>query len=232
MNIGDRMKRYERVSETHLMCRTPTIIRIDGKAFHTWTKKLQKPFDENLLLWMAHTTRFLVDNIQNAVFAYTQSDEISILLRDYDNHNTDQWFDANVQKMCSVSASLATAKFNDLVNSHGEPYDTMPLAFFDSRAFNVPENEVCNYFIWRQQDCIRNSISALATHVMGHKECQGVNCTDLQEKMESEHDIAWSDLPMYVKHGITYDKRSKDITFNVPEFTQLREFVEVHVRNV
>lgn len=232
MNLGDRMKQYESVSRSNLMRKTPTIIRIDGKAFHTWTKRLEKPFDENLLLWMAHTTKFLVDNIQNAVFAYTQSDEISIFLRDYDNYKTEQWFNANIQKMASVSASLATAKFNDLVNSQGEPYDTMPLAFFDSRVFSLPKDEVCNYFIWRQRDCIRNSILSLGNHVLGHKECQNKNTQQLKDIMEEQHNISWDDLPMHFKHGISYDKRSPDITFNVPEFTLLREFIEVHVNNV
>lgn len=228
MKLGDRMKTYEGVTKTCLMKRTPVIIRIDGKAFHTWTRSLSKPFDDNMVVWMANTTRYLVENIQNAVFGYCQSDEISILLRDYDNLTTDQWFNGNVQKITSVSASFATAKFNDYVNASGEPYDSMPLAFFDARVFNIPKEEVTNYFIWRQQDAIRNSIQALGRYTLGHKECQNKNGDQIKQMLkDTEYD--WDNLPMHYKYGAVFHKKNTEIQLQVPEFKELREYVDVHI---
>ncbi|MEM4260957.1 MAG: tRNA(His) guanylyltransferase Thg1 family protein, partial [Candidatus Woesearchaeota archaeon] len=152
-SIDDRMKRYENVNRYSLIRRTPVIIRLDGKAFHSFTKDLDKPFDEDLHNTFKQTVFYLVSQIQGAVFAYTQSDEISILLRDWDTLTTDAWFDYNIQKMASVSASIVTAKFNMLWHKSNK------IAFFDSRVFNLPKEEVCNYFIWRQQDATKNSIN-------------------------------------------------------------------------
>ena len=112
-DLGNRMKDYEQRTRIKLPRRTNTIIRMDGKAFHTYTKGLDRPFDENLMYDMNATTQFLCENIQGAKIGYVQSDEISILLTDFDKLTTDAWFDYNVQKMVSVSASLATGKFNE-----------------------------------------------------------------------------------------------------------------------
>ena len=113
-SLGDRMKRYENTSRYYLSPRNYTIIRVDGKAFHTYTKGLERPFDLKLISDMNETASFLCKNIQGAKFAFVQSDEISIVITDFENINTDAWFDGNVQKITSISASLATAKFNQL----------------------------------------------------------------------------------------------------------------------
>ena len=166
--IMGRMKDYyENRSKTSLTRRVPVIIRLDGKAFHTYTKHLDKPFDNGLIADMQTTAQFLCENIQGAKCAYVQSDEISILITDYDTLQTDAWFNYEINKMCSVSASLATAKFNQLrlerfilesntKLSSGECLDhlifySLPLAFFDSRVFNIPKEEVANYFLARQK---------------------------------------------------------------------------------
>ena len=155
-NLGDRMKIfYENITRIFLPRRTYTIIRIDGKAFHTYTKGLDRPFDDKFVNDMDETACYLCKNIQGAKFAFVQSDEISILLTDFDSLTTSAWFDGNIQKMVSVSASLATAKFNELRPNK--------IALFDSRVFTISSRvEVENYFIWRQQDTTRNSISSVA----------------------------------------------------------------------
>ena len=163
-NLEDRMKQYEAVSKNYLVRKTPVILRIDGKGFSKYTQAFKKPVDPLLASAMAETAKFLVKNIQGARIAYTQSDEISILLRDWDTPTTDAWFSYNVQKLASVSASMATAHFNYFIGQNVK--DAKP-AVFDCRAFNLPFSEVCNYFIWRQQDGTRNSISMHAHHMFG-----------------------------------------------------------------
>ncbi len=198
--IMSRMKEnYENRSRHYLLRRTPVIIRIDGKAFHTYTRHLTKPFDTGLINDMRQTTLYLCENIQGAKLGYTQSDEISILVTDYDNLKTDAWFDYNIQKMCSISASLATGIFNQLRNNQKS------LAFFDARAFNVPREEVANYFLARQKDAVKNSISMLAQSLYPHKELDKKNQSDMQEMcFQKGHN--WNDLDYSKKRGSTIIK--------------------------
>ena len=217
--IMQRMKaNYESRSRTFLTRRTPVIIRLDGKAFHTYTKGLDKPFDEGLIEDMAETARFLCSEIQAAKLAYVQSDEISILLTDYDKLGTDAWFDYNVQKIVSISASLATAKFNQLryIRSIklGEEVDNykawkqvsvQTMAFFDSRAFNIPKEEVSNYFLARQKDAVKNSVAMLAQSLYSHKELNKKNQSDMQE-MCFQKGQNWNDLHWSKKRGSTIVK--------------------------
>jgi tRNA(His) guanylyltransferase len=164
-SIGDRMKeRYENRNRFLLPRRTYTLIRVDGKAFHTWTKNMDKPFDKDLMGLMNEVAVAMCEEIQGARLAYVQSDEISILLTDFESPNTEAWFNGNLQKMVSISASIATAKFNDsaidaYINGGIQKFFKMDLALFDSRVFTIADPiEVENYFIWRQQDATRNSI--------------------------------------------------------------------------
>jgi tRNA(His) guanylyltransferase len=167
--LGDRMKEnYENRSKTYLTRRTPVIIRLDGKAFHTFTRKFKSPFSEKLSDAMIDTAKALCEEIAGARLAYIQSDEISLLLHDYNKFDTAAWFDYSVQKVVSVTASIATAHFNRLINV---PH----LAYFDSRAFNIPEEEVNNYFIWRQKDWERNSVAMLAQSLFSPKELHEKN---------------------------------------------------------
>ena len=229
-SLGDRMKKYEDVSRIKLMRRTPVIIRLDGKAFHTWTKGLDRPFDDTFISIMANTTKFVCDNIQGAVFAYCQSDEISILLRDYDSITTEAWFDNNLQKMVSVSASLATAQFNKLA---ADAFEDPNLAFFDSRMFTLPKDEVTNYFIWRQQDAVRNSIRAVATHYLGHKQCHGKSNSEVQDMlMQMDVPVNWNDTPIHKKRGLCYNSTSKKIDAYIPVFSEMRDYVEVHLNKL
>jgi tRNA(His) 5'-end guanylyltransferase len=209
--LGDRMKDfYEDRTRYKLARRTNTIIRIDGKAFHTYTKGLKRPFDEGLMEDMNKTTEYLCQNIQGAKFGYVQSDEISILITDYDDISTHAWFDGNLQKMASIAASLATAEFNRLrlirkmnttVATAGSILEQFKHAMFDARVFQIPyQEEVLNYFIWRQQDATRNSISSVAQSLYSAKELHGKKTSDMQE-MIFQKGINWNDYKPREKRG-------------------------------
>lgn len=266
-SLGDRMKGYENISRFYLTRRSPVIIRIDGKAFHTFTRGLKRPFDNILMSVMQETAKYLCKNISGCKLAYVQSDEISLLITDYDTIDTQAWFDNNLQKIVSVSASLATLAFNNFwsaaVDCEIEAANTVPFtsdensyimtildkrfkATFDSRAFIIPKDEVCNYFIWRQQDATRNSIQSLAQANFPHKELNGLNSSKLQDKLMLEKSINWNDLPVPCKRGVcVYYERKPLATDNgeikmeqfgwtidedIPIFTQNREYIERFVR--
>ena len=213
--IMQRMKEnYENRAKTFLIRRIPVIIRIDGKAFHTYTKGLHKPFDEGFIEDMIETTKFLCANIQGAKCGYTQSDEISILVTDYDDLQTQAWFDYSVQKICSVSASLTTGIYNQIyvsrkiydfmvrnADSNTLIMENMKIANFDSRCFNIPKEEVANYFYARQKDATKNSISMLAQSLFSHKELHGFSGNQMQEKMLLEKGVNWNDLSYNKKRG-------------------------------
>jgi tRNA(His) guanylyltransferase len=214
--IGDRMKKnYEDRARIFLPRRTYTIIRIDGKAFHTYTRGLKQPFDEGFIEDMDLTACYLCKNIQGAKFAFVQSDEISILLTDFDKIDTDAWFDGNIQKMASVAASMATSKFNQLrlmrkFLNHDEDLDNLAvasfisefkLAEFDARVFTIPcDYEVENYIIWRQKDATKNSISSVALSLYSHRELEGKN-GDQKQEMIFQKGINWNDYTPKLKRG-------------------------------
>jgi len=193
--LGDRMKgQYEDRTRFLLPRRTYTIIRLDGKAFHTYTRGLEKPFDKGLFEDIDAAIIAMLPELQGAVFAYTQSDEISVLLTDFVDIGTCAWFDGNLQKMCSVAASIMTAEFNQCrLERAFKITQTLPmdlkearmrkhLAFFDARVFTIPDRvEVMNYFIWRNQDCARNSVSMVAQSLYSHKELHGKSTSDKHE---------------------------------------------------
>lgn len=220
ITIGDRMKQYyEDAYRIKLPMRMPVIIRLDGRSFHTLTKGINKPYDDTFIQYMAFTGERLMKEVQNAVVAYIQSDEISLLLHNYKRLNTESWFDNNVQKMASVSAGIASSYFTYLLC--GE------LATFDARVFVLPEAEVCNYFIWRQQDATRNSIQGYAQSMFSQKQLEGKNCGELQNMMLIEHDFNWDNVDTHKKRGYCiYDNKTD---FEPPIFTENREYIENHL---
>lgn len=253
-DLGNRMKEnYENRSKTYLVRRTPVIIRLDGKAFHTFTKGLRKPFDDILIKTMQETAKYLCENIQGSKIAYTQSDEITLLLTDYEKLTTDAWFDYNVQKMCSISASKATLAFNMFFekNIDGEYdneydyesgkiyYSKLNKALFDARVFNIPKEEVCNCFIWRQQDATRNAIEMVGHANFSTKELHKVNCNQIQEKLWQEKGINFNDFEPYKKRGscivkktvnVDGTERSKwEIDYDVPIFSKERNYIEKYL---
>lgn len=218
-SLGDRMKRFESVSSNVVGFRTPVIIRLDGKAFHTYTKGFEKPWDVILQCAMSQTCKALMKDVQGCQIAYTQSDEISLLLTDYDSIQTQPWFDNKIQKIVSISASIATFAFNESMQIQGV---TDKRALFDSRVFSLPKEEVNNYFIWRQQDAVRNSISSLAQSLFSHKELQGLSANKMQNLMLSERDVNWNNIETQNKRGWCFSKELEPTEGTNPQ-TGLKE---------
>lgn len=226
--LGDRMKKYEYITRMHLVPRMPVILRIDGKAFHSFTKGFQRPFDDILIGAMQETTKYLCENIQGCVLGYTQSDEITLVLIDYMRLDSNSWFDYNIQKCCSIAASMATMAFNrafsnafwsywnknkDIITDkfakveENSYFDALERAkekgaMFDARAFNVPKEEVTNCILWRQNDATRNSIEMVGQAYFSHSELQGKSCNDIQDMLFQKHGINWNDFPTHYKRGI------------------------------
>lgn len=248
--LGNRMKGYEIAARSVLPNRMPVIVRVDGKAFHTYTRQCRRPFDDGLSRVMQLTAMELCKQLQGAQIAYVQSDEISVLLHSYKKFASEAWFDNQVQKMTSVAAGIASAYFS--VNSYliwGAGMEMHPdtdtiqyvrPAVFDARAFVLPESEVCNYFLWRQQDATRNSVQMLARSMYSHKECDNKNVNELRA-MCREKKVGWDELATYRKHGACIVKKqvsavmpltaesfirtSWDIDLDIPVFSQDREYI-------
>jgi len=229
MELAERMKKYERTTEEALVHRMPAILRVDGRAFHTFTKGFDKPFDKILMKCMEAAALALCEDISSAKIAYGQSDEISVLLVDYDNFNTMQWFDGNVAKICSIAASAATNAFNKCLDKFSNEFAAksflgsrdneedpdnemagflsgkMFKAMFDARVFSIPKEDVMNYFLWRRQDAVRNSVASVAQANFSAKTLHGVNIFGMK-KMLLEKGIDWDTMPCREKEGFYYIK--------------------------
>jgi len=226
MDLGDRMKTYEAVPKTKLIRRMPVIIRVDGKAFHTLTRGLDKPFDSGFENVMNEAAMRTASEFQNCVLAYLQSDEVSFLLIDYKNLQTEPWFGNDLQKIISISAATMSVYFNMCLQTEFNKKVTNEV--FDSRAFNLSKEEVCNYFIWRQQDATRNSIQGLAQKYFSHKQLQGKNTNKLQDMLMLEKGINWNNYHINLKRGrcITKIDRLWNLDNDIPIFTQQRDYIE------
>lgn len=229
--LGDRMKGYENVNRNYLTRRVPVIIRIDGKAFHTFTRGFKKPFDEILVKSMQETMKYLCENIQGCVLGYTQSDEITLVLIDYKRLDSCAWFDYNIQKMASIAASMTTMAFNkffkvaideyftsnklvtvltkadlDYNNELTRYYSVLDKAInkgamFDARCFNIPKDEVCNCVLWRQNDATRNSIEMVGHANFSQKQLHQKSCNEIQDMLMVQRGINWNDFPVNLKRG-------------------------------
>ena len=257
--LGNRMKFfYEDPFRYYLPRRTPMVIRIDLKSGHSFTRGFKRPFDDIFIKSIQETAKYLCENIEGVKLSYQQSDEISLLLTDYDNLNTEAWFARNIQKMASVSASMATLAFNrafeELVlkyfswNDYNNYEEALHKALnkgamFDARCFSIPKEEVCNYFLWRQNDCVRNSIQMVAQANFSHKQLQNKSCDELQEMLWQEKNINWNDFETVKKRGSCCTKTGKhtvidiqtgeqkdrlvwEIDKGIPIFTQDRNYIE------
>ena len=232
-SLGSRMKTYyEEVPKTKLMRRCPVIIRVDGRAFHTFTKGMKT---------MQDTTKYLCQNIQGCMLGYTQSDEISLLLIDYKDIKTAAWFDYEVQKVCSVAASMATMAFNKSFQENVENlyYNTKVLmtyeegrkwydlyeskfdkAMFDARCFNIPREDVVNYFFWRQQDASRNSVQMVGRAYFSHKEMEHKSNSEIQDMLMLQKGINWNDFPAEQKRGSCVIKSTGHELTKEPDFAK------------
>lgn len=195
--LGDRMKRYENVNRAYLPWRTYTLMRLDGRAFHTYLRGAVKPFDRHFASDMARMSLRLCEEIQGAKFAYTQSDEVSLLLTDFDTISSQPWFGGNINKMVSLSAALATGYMTKLRLMWGEG-----IPQFDCRVWTMSDPvEVANYFIWRQRDAVRNSIQAAGQKYFSPAQLRGKNSGQIQEMLWSKCQINWNDYPPEFKRG-------------------------------
>lgn len=244
-DLGKRMKTfYEQVPKTKLMRRCPVAVRIDGKSFHTFTKNFQKPFDEVLIKTMQDTMKYLCENIQGCAFGYTQSDEITLILIDYKKLTSSAWFDYEVQKICSIAASMATMAFNkyflknylDHIANYNDTYHpnfederdrekwrkmvsaytnaSEKGAMFDARCFNIPKEEVANLLYWRQWCASRNSVQMVGQANFSHKELQNKTCSDIQDVLMTQKGIDWNELPTHQKRGSRCIKTLESVSNN------------------
>ena len=250
--LSDRMKRYERVSDGALTLKTPVIIRIDGSHFHSFTRGLKKPFDDILMSCMQNTMKSLCEDIQGCILGYTQSDEISLVLIDYQTKDTAAWFDYRIQKCASIAASKATKYFNkyfcEAVEKYYENYmdswntsqddekyvqtlikarDTG--AEFDARVYNMPKEEVCNYLFWRQDDATRNSIQMVGHAYFSTKEMNKKSNDQIQEMLWSRHNINWNNFSIPKKRGTCCIKVETEMERNGEKFMRKKWMIDKEI---
>ena len=242
-DLANRMKEYEKRNQYYLQKRTPVAIRVDGRSFHTFTKGFKRPFDDILMKSMQETAKYMCENIQGAKFAYVQSDEITIILVDYDTLETDCWFNYRTDKLCSISASMATMAFNRIFVKNVDEWGRLTFpnwdeggtneevdvdflklndayqraigkgAMFDARCFNIPKEEVTNLIYWRQLDATRNSIQMVGQANFSHKELQNKTCNMIQDMLHEQKGINWNDYPTVCKRGTACIKNRKIIEY-------------------
>ena len=243
--LGTRMKTYEKAGHSCFIKQVPVIIRIDGKAFHTYTRGMKKPFDERISEAMWETTKYLCATMAGCKVGYTQSDEITLMFINDENTKSNPIYNNNKTKLESISASKATVRFNqvmlqflleDMVKNGATPQDISDTlimqkewAEFDSRAFAIPKHEAINNFIWRQQDAVKNSISMVAQANFSHKSLQGLNGIDMKKRLQHENNIEWDALPTWQQRGavIMKTKKTRTATYNGNTFTVMRNVWEV-----
>lgn len=236
-DLANRMKNYEKRNQYYLQKRIPVAIRVDMRAGHTFTKGFERPFDKVFMKTMQETAKYMCENIQGTKIAYVQSDEITIILTDYDTLDTDCWFNYRTDKLCSISASMATMAFNKFFTKnvdifrnskavkgysgqYFEDYNGAIIqlaiyekaidkgAMFDARCFNIPKEEVCNLIYWRQLDATRNSIQMVGQAIFSHSELQGKSCNEIQDMLFTEKGINWNDFPVDCKRGAACIKQT------------------------
>lgn len=255
-DLAERMKGYEKRNRYYLQRRMPVILRLDMRAGHSFTRGFERPFDEVFIKSMQDTAKYLCKNIQNCKLSYQQSDEITLLLVDYDKLNTDCFFDYRVDKLCSIAASMATMAFNKYFYDNVFVYNataTVDLsdkkypfkevyskavdkgAMFDARCFNIPKEEVTNLVYWRQLDASRNSIQMVGQANFSHKELQNKSCNDIQDMLMTQKGINLNDLPTYQKRGSCCIKIEENITENNSvekmEFGENRKKIVVNIEH-
>jgi tRNA(His) 5'-end guanylyltransferase len=255
MDISDRQKRYEDASDIILTTRLPVIIRVDGKSFHKVCKKVIKPYDPLVIDCMANAMLSSIESIEGAVFGYQQSDEITFVLRNDQNLESQPWFKNRIQKISSITSSLITYHFNKYFSSLKDPPNLIGDLLFDARSFIVPSiNESVNNLIWRQLDCIRNAITNASYHELGKKFGKKTAQGMIQNKKVDERLILLSKdcgidfedkYPVSYKRGVCVYKvptivnssngeiaRNKwKLDYDTPLFVQNRTFLQTIISN-
>lgn len=217
-SLGDRMKEnYEKRQSFSLLRRLPVIIRVDGRAFHTFTSLMTKPFSSSFMLNMLEAAKKTSEQIQGFKMGYVQSDEVSFLLTDYDKLTTDAWFGYDKSKLESITAALMSVHFHQFY----------PLAFpvFDARSFNLPVEEISNYFLWRAKDWARNSLQMYCQSLFSHKELENKDKTAQHELLHERGKNWTTDLTNWERNGAFFNQYDVARTDILPCFTEIEEFV-------
>ena len=243
-NLGDRIKKYEASYETNIIGRVPVIVRVDGKNFSKWTKSIaaEKPFDNELSIAMAEAMRATASHIEGCMFGYTQSDEMTFVLRNDQSLESTPWFGNRIQKICSVVSSMVTAHFASWTAE-------LPIAYFDARVFAVPDiTEAINCLIWRQNDAVKNSVSCATYYEVAEKIgkkttrklMHGLNQKQQQELLFQKIGINWNNYPTKFKRGTGCYRKEFEIEINgnmcqrsnweidkeIPIFTQDKDYLD------
>lgn len=211
MDLGDRMKAYEETFRQVLPVRMPAVIRLDGKAFHTLTRNCERPFDKRLRDCMVQAALAVLEEVPGRM-AFHQSDEVSILLIDYNKFDSEQWFKGAVQKIVSVAASVMGVEFS---SRWGKP------GYFDARVFVVPERDIKNYFIWRQRDAMRNAVSMAAQAHFSPKQLHGKH-SDEMVVMLKDKGVLFDQYPEWFRFG-SVCRRGESM--DAPVFSKNPEFL-------
>lgn len=220
--LGDRIKKYERASRPFLTPNSPVLIRVDGKAFHTWAKHMGKPFDCGLIRSMQEATLKTSRQMQGFKLGYTQSDEATFMITDTDRLESQPWMDYNVNKLVSITASLFTVYFNDAALNYISPL-TAP-AFFDARAFNVPYEDAANAFLWRQRDWERNSLMMYARGFYSHSKLHKKNASQVHEMLHA-YNANWADLDPVLKNG-SWLHQDGSFSHDKLVYTEIQDLIE------
>jgi len=221
-SLGNRMKDYENVNRNYLTKRTPVIVRVDGRAFHTLTRKCEKPFDNRLIKAMVEAATRVAQDMQGFKLAYVQSDEASFLITDYNDVRTQGWFNYNLSKIISLSSSIMSVHFNNNFN-YGN------FGYFDSRAFNIPEKDIANYFLWRSNDWSRNSLQMFAQANFSHKQLEGKKREDMHEMLHGIGKNWATDLSPQERNGTFFRKETFSMEYLrdiKPNYEEIKGIVE------
>lgn len=254
-DLGNRMKEnYENRAKTYLLRRVPVAIRLDMKAGHSFTKGFKRPFDHLFVTCMQETMKYLCENIQGCLLGYTQSDEITLILQDYKKLTSDAWFNYSVEKLCSISASMATMIFNKVFSKEADKvirdideawniqkadkaYEEAILkslekgALFDSRCFNIPKSECTNLLLWRQMDASRNSVNMVGQAYFSHKELQNKSVSDVQDMLMLKKGINWNDYSVPEKRGSCCIKVKETQKISIDDISKLNKEKESFLLN-
>lgn len=248
-DLGSRLKKYEKINRQYVLPQIPVFVRIDGKAFHTFTQGFDKPFDKTLSDMFKLSALRTMQEIQQCVFGYSQSDEFTILLNGWDSSKSEMWFGGNIQKIASVTASIFSVMFErSLIQksvlgqvSVDKMNNTLMPAYFDARVFQVPIHEVENVFLWRQFDAKRNSIQALGRSEYSHEEIAGLKTFQIVDVLKKEKGIDWEELPNIQKWGFTIrqsisykisiERMEWRVDDNIPYFLDDREYFTKNIWN-
>jgi tRNA(His) guanylyltransferase len=227
--LGNRMKKYERASNNLLTPRMPVLIRVDGKAFHTFTRGCDKPFDRTIIDAMAYATKKTAEHMQGFKLAYVQSDESTFMITDTDTLETQGWFNYEINKLVSITASAFTAYFNSYwfnykaaANGFASTDGETKFGLFDARAFNVPAEDVPNAFIWRQRDWERNSVQMMARSLYSQKQLQGKKVPALLDMIADRSVNSWEEINPQLKYG-TWIEHDGKMSFDKLDYATLQE---------